>query len=204
MRKLLFLVLFCLVPFLGFAASQGPNYAGTGVNDTSAGSYSWNNPENITSSDDSYSVQSAYAATPRDYRASIVKSDGSIGSTNKYFDFSWGSSDQTIPYGGSSDLWGETWTAEDINDSDFGVVLGVKIYGESYLSYLLKATNFGFSIPTGSTINGIYVEIERKYVSATYAAAVDSIRITVYYTSGSSDSFSSRGIGRGISRGVGR
>lgn len=28
-------------------------------------------------------------------------------------------------------------------------------------TYLLKATNFGFSIPTGATINGIVVEIER-------------------------------------------
>ena len=30
------------------------------------------------------------------------------------------------------------------------------------ISHYLKATNFGFSIPTGATINGIVVEIERK------------------------------------------
>ena len=32
----------------------------------------------------------------------------------------------------------------------------------SSLSYYLKCTNFGFSIPSGATIDGIVVEIERK------------------------------------------
>ena len=35
----------------------------------------------------------------------------------------------------------------------------------SGISHYLKATNFGFSIPTGATINGILVEIERKHAS---------------------------------------
>src|SRR3990167_2051589 len=30
-------------------------------------------------------------------------------------------------------------------------------------SHYLKATNFGFSIPAGATINGIVVEIEKKH-----------------------------------------
>jgi hypothetical protein len=34
--------------------------------------------------------------------------------------------------------------------------------GNGTTSHYLKATNFGFTIPVGATINGIYVEIQRK------------------------------------------
>lgn len=53
----------------------------------------------------------------------IVKADGTIGSTNKATSTQLGATPGAyITYGGSSDLWGETWTASDINDADFGVV----------------------------------------------------------------------------------
>jgi hypothetical protein len=60
-----------------------------------------------------------------DYGVKIVKADGSIGSTNKAVGGSWPASDTYKSYGGSADLWGETWTAADINDADFGMVLQV-------------------------------------------------------------------------------
>jgi len=34
---------------------------------------------------------------------------------------------------------------------------------ETYVSHYLKATNFGFSIPVGATINGIEVGIEKRH-----------------------------------------
>jgi hypothetical protein len=37
---------------------------------------------------------------------------------------SWPTSDGTKVYGGSSDLWGDTWTDSEINDSGFGVQVG--------------------------------------------------------------------------------
>lgn len=46
---------------------------------------------------------------------------------------------------------------------------------EGGVSHYLKATNFGFSIPTGSTINGILVEIEAKRPAGT--AGFDNVRI---------------------------
>lgn len=59
-----------------------------------------------------------------DERVSIVKSDGSIGSTNKGdIGTSWSTSATVKKYGGSSDLWSETLSYTDINDSDFGIVL---------------------------------------------------------------------------------
>lgn len=62
-----------------------------------------------------------------DSAVKIVKADGSIGTTNKAIAGLWtDSSTETYKtYGSSSDLWGETWTAENINDIDFGTVYSV-------------------------------------------------------------------------------
>jgi len=53
----------------------------------------------------------------------IIKSDGTIGTTNRGLgiDDKWATTDTEESYGSSTDLWGETWTSSDINDSDFGV-----------------------------------------------------------------------------------
>ena len=65
----------------------------------------------------------------KDNKVQIVKSDGSIGTTDKAdLDTWWPLSDTYKTYGSSSDLWGESWTAADINDSDFGVVLQAFMY----------------------------------------------------------------------------
>jgi hypothetical protein len=124
----------------------------------------------------------------RDYQVSIVKADGSIGSANKAdTSTNWPTSDAYKNYGGATDLWDETWTPADINDADFGAVLETRFYSynspgapdaqvdhisitvyytEVSVSHYLKATNFGFAIPTGSAIDGIKVEIEKKNASA--------------------------------------
>lgn len=57
-----------------------------------------------------------------DNRVRIVKG-GAIGSTDRSDVNAWNSTDGYTTYGTSSDLWGETWTATDINASDFGVAL---------------------------------------------------------------------------------
>lgn len=58
----------------------------------------------------------------------IVKSNGSIGTTNKADSSThWLISDSYISYGSNSDLWGESWTSSDINDSDFGVVISASL-----------------------------------------------------------------------------
>src|SRR3989339_1843485 len=115
----------------------------------------------------------------------IIKSDGTIGSTERASVTAWGAS-AFYTYGGEADLWGESWTASDINDSDFGIA--VSVYGSgyadgNYTTYYLKATNFGFNIPVGSTIDGIKAEIDRyAFGSSATNAYIDYIRITVTYT----------------------
>lgn len=62
-----------------------------------------------------------------EYAIKIVKASGTIGTTNKATEgATFPGSYEYKSYGGSSDLWGETWTAEDINNSNFGVVFAVE------------------------------------------------------------------------------
>lgn len=77
-----------------------------------------------------------------------IKADGTIGTTQKGPSSYWNGTDTYYSFGSSSDLWGDTWTAEDINDTDFGTVLLVAGYDDT--------------------------------------CSMDHIRITVYYTAGSS------------------
>lgn len=59
-----------------------------------------------------------------DRHTRIVKADGTIGTTNRAITTNqWAAGDNYITSGGSTDLWGETWTAANINDADFGCVL---------------------------------------------------------------------------------
>lgn len=61
----------------------------------------------------------------RDAYLRIIKG-GSIGSTDRAnTGETWPSSDASASYGGTTDLWGESWTAADINAATFGVALAV-------------------------------------------------------------------------------
>ncbi len=61
-----------------------------------------------------------------DYEVKIVLADGSLGTENKAIATNWVTSEAYYSYGDSSDLWSESWSAANINDADFGVVLSVK------------------------------------------------------------------------------
>lgn len=118
----------------------------------------WNNPSNAVSSNDSHATTaSILGAGNVTVNARIVKGD-SIGSTNRGPQ-AFTTTDSTKTFGSSSDLWGETWTVADINASDFGSAIVCSI---SVTSDYLKATDFGFTIPSGSTIDGIVVNVEGK------------------------------------------
>lgn len=60
-----------------------------------------------------------------DTAAFIVK-EGSVGTVNKRFGVKkWETVDTTAVYGGSTDLWGTTWTPAQINATNFGFALAV-------------------------------------------------------------------------------
>jgi hypothetical protein len=173
-------------------ADTGYKSPGTMANDSSFGTTDWSDVDKAKASDNDYATNTlAMGIFPFDERARIVKSDGNIGSTEKATQTNITTTDTYYIYGGSSDLWGETWTAEDINDSDFGFVISYlkgdhPMDGYIFTKYI-KATNFGFDIPTDSTIDGIIAEVESSYSGVTKLINVDHIRIKVYYTEPTSD-----------------
>lgn len=57
-----------------------------------------------------------------DDEVKIVLANTAIGSTNKATGYSTGGAFESVVYGGSDDLWGESWTASDINSTNLGVV----------------------------------------------------------------------------------
>jgi hypothetical protein len=183
-------------------ASQGPNSAGNGSNDTSVGTREWSNPSNIVSSNNTYAiaavyigdgvvtsnylkaqgfsfsipsgstidgilvgiekhhVDSSFSSHVYDNAVKIVKADGSIGTTNRGDTIThWSTAESYVTYGSSSDKWGESWTAGNINDADFGVVI------------------------SATTDVSAYKSQGNPYV--------DHIRITVYYTEVASSSIKS-------------
>ena len=75
--------------------------------------------------------------TADDNEVKIIKSDGTLGTQNKAVGGSSFPSNPTyISYGSSSDLWGETWTAEDINDVDFGTVISAIGAGNANVDHI--------------------------------------------------------------------
>jgi cysteine-rich repeat protein len=59
-----------------------------------------------------------------DAAARIVKG-GVVGATDRSIGGFWSTVDTVVTYGSNGDLWGETWTATDINSASFGFALSV-------------------------------------------------------------------------------
>ena len=67
------------------------------------------------------SVNEAARCT-QDYEVRLLKNGSPVGD-DKASSTHWGTTYATASYGGSTNLWGASWTAEDINGSGFGVYL---------------------------------------------------------------------------------
>ena len=93
-----------------------------------------------------------------DSEVKIVKADGSIGTTNKADTATaWTGTDSYFEYGASDDLWGETWTASDINDADFGAVLAANVFSGTFVSAgvdHIRITVY-YTETSSSTITGV-------------------------------------------------
>lgn len=74
-----------------------------------------------------YIQKQTFAGTARDAKVRIIRS-GSIGTTDRADTVtSWPGSMTEISHGGSSDLWGTTWTPAIINASDFGAAISATV-----------------------------------------------------------------------------
>jgi hypothetical protein len=112
----------------------------------------------------------------------LVKGGSAVGN-DEAPSVTWGTSSQGEGGGSPTDLWGTTWTAADINSSNFGFRVRaqqsttgsavasifafptITVYyssptGGTVFSDQLEATNFGFALPGLDTVLGILVEIQ--------------------------------------------
>lgn len=178
--KYYLLVLFLLYPgFLKAQLFQGPFSAGTGTN-VGTGT-AWTNPNNVTSSDDTYAnlflgfftVSDALVASnfgfsiPLSYQidgisvtierkgtvfavwdnAIQLTKDGTNPIGNNYAGGVWPAIDGVANYGGTTDLWGQTWTPAEINSSTFGVyIVAQGLFGNADVDHV--TVRIDYSIPT--------------------------------------------------------
>lgn len=111
----------------------------------------------------------------------ILKNGTAVG-TNKGSSSTIPSVEAYFTYGGSSDLWGTTWSQSDISTMGFYISYYATVSGVSS-SYLTFNTH-NLSVPSGATINGIYFEVKHKLTgsSPNFTVNVNFARVTVYYT----------------------
>ncbi|MCK4347863.1 MAG: hypothetical protein KAW47_04525, partial [Thermoplasmatales archaeon] len=125
----------------GAGQNTGATSPGTMADDNAVGTQEWRLVNQAKVSDDYYACTtlSTTGSIIKDENVKIVKSDGSIGTTNKANTTTWTDTEGYVSYGGSGDLWGESWSDTDINNANFGVVLQTWD-AISLHSHYLKAT----------------------------------------------------------------
>ena len=66
------------------------------------------------------------AGALQDSNVQLIKAGSPVGSNKAVVGSTWSTSSSTITYGNSADLWGTTWTAADLNASNFGLRFAAK------------------------------------------------------------------------------
>lgn len=147
-------------------------YWGTNNNDSGNNTgwhYRWTNPTNAYASDDTYATAAATSGVLDVY----LSKDGGLNwqlVRQKTYDGTEGS--QT--YGdGATELWGSSWTGDDVDDTSFRLRIQHGQYVEIY-------KDFGSTVPSTNYLNGIKVDIEAKYTASTFS--VDYIAVTFYHS----------------------
>jgi hypothetical protein len=103
--------------------------------------------------------------TIKDDAIYLTKNGTDTVGNNKSIGATWPSSDTDtyVSYGGVSDLWGASWTASEINDDNFGVMIGPNIAYDS-----------------NSAENGSDAKIDHVYVEITYDGGTTGRRRAVF------------------------
>ncbi len=104
-----------------------------------------------------------------DSKVRIVKADGSISTTDRKAAGYWSTTEAYYTYGSSSDKWGESWTAANINDADFGVAISTSNVpaGTSFIDHVRIIVYYTVGVDLGCDqgeiawdANYIYVCVE--------------------------------------------
>jgi len=98
----------------------------------------------------------------------IVKADGSFGLDDKQTGL-WAAAEAYYSYGGSAASWSEFWTAANINDADFGVVLAIvdDVGGIAYVDHIRITVYYTEPGPSNFYINigDTWQDAEQIYIN---------------------------------------
>lgn len=165
-----FCVLACISDGYLYADTAGPNSPSTTVDDATVGNTAWNNPNNTQTSNNVYAT--AGNSPMVRFRTSYIKlvKGGVISGTAQTGTIIFPGSEAITPISQTLAQWNVALTPDDVNAADFGVAVSAFDISGEIATHYLKATDFGFSIPSDATINGVIVSIEGKYGSACFIA----------------------------------
>jgi len=115
----------------------------------------------------------------KDSEVKIIKSDGTIGTTNRANTTTkWPAGLAYYSYGSSSDLWGENWTVADINDIDFGIaisaIVGAGGGGQQYARIDHIRITVYYTLPISAYITGLDVWQNANFFGLPTAYTIDS------------------------------
>jgi len=171
MKKLLPFFLLCIPVFAAAQASTGfmPPSA------TPAPNGGWTNPTSAFASDDVYTTvpHQSGCRCPFIY----LSWDSGVSYTSPQIIGPFGTTDNTMSAGSPTDLWGHTWNETEFTNAAFRL----KIANPSTLIEQGYG-DFNFSLPAGSAILGIEVQVEQHGDSAFTMEFIDVIEVNVHYT----------------------
>jgi autotransporter-associated beta strand protein len=102
-----------------------------------------------------FSSDNATNNTVKDNVISLIKGGVVIGA-NRANAGNWATANTTVfPYGSNSDLWGTTWTPDQINDPNFGISLSANINAAAFGSATTTASVDYMQITVTYTLNGL-------------------------------------------------
>ena len=136
----------------------------------------WRYPEEIVNIGSTHPTQVQGALDERDEILVSLSNDGGNSFTSTKTTGALGYFGDDVILGGSSDLWEKTWSYTSFSTSNFRVRI------ESTYPKYHKFWGFSFSIPSGSIVNGISVELTGCASDFGMVVIQDTLRVKVYYT----------------------
>lgn len=153
-------------------------FPGTTINDATVGTIDWTTPDNAKVLDSIYTSCPVRVSGPVNFNSIKLFKAGAVTGNDKSPGTNVTSIATPQQWGSASDLWGATLTPADVNATNFGV--GLSIVGNGGTGKYIFVSNFGFSIPTDATINGVLANYDYTDPAGTYL--LDAVSIKVFYT----------------------
>lgn len=146
-------------------------------NDDTIGSTDWIELNYCSDGENSFGCHIGEMGQATEYSIKVVKDD-TIQGNEKSINNSLPTNYAYSYYGDVDDLWGLSWSYEDINNESFGLVFSVNT--SSTISKYLKFYNFSANIPSNAVIEGIIVGVRQK--DGFNYPAVDTANINITYS----------------------